>query len=377
MRSIGLLVASITLIVSNPTLAADPGRDFSGKWVFTPAGSNLGNLPIQPDPFLEIAQTEATVRVASEFGDVAAKWTYALNGDETKYRIGSETRSSAVKWEGAALLINTLVSGSKNYTIMDRWRLSADRSTLVVTRHVIRGLQETEGVMLYRRPGDPEPERTSAPPSPPRQPILAARREESAGPESYTVRAGTRLLLSLMNAVDTKHSHDGDRVYLESRAPVIVGNRIVIPRGSNVVAVVTTVKPPGKVKGKGELFLRFDTLTLPNGVTRDFRSRLVSADAGAQGEVDPKEGKITSPGNKSGDARTVGKTTSVGAGAGGLAGAIGGNARAGMGIGAAAGAAAGLAGILHKRGPDASLPRGTTVEMLLDRDLQFTSTELR
>jgi type IV secretion system protein VirB10 len=365
-----------------PAGAGELDREFSGKWVFSPAGSRTGSLPIEPEPFLEIAQSGPGIRVASEIAGVAVKWTYLLNGDESKYRIGEETRNSAVKWEGAALLINTLVSGKTNYTIMDRWWTSADGATLVVSRHVVRGGQETEGVLLYRHPGDAAPASKAAPASAPAlpkeriEPALTSNPDLEI-PEAFAVRAGTRFVLSLLNSVDTKHSHEGDRVYLEMRVPVIVNKRIVIPRGSNVVAVVTVAKAPGKVKGKGELYLRFETLTLPNGVTRDFRSRLVSADAGVQGDVDSKEGKITSPGNKTGDARTVGTTTAAGAGIGGLAGAVGGNAGAGMGIGAAAGAAAGLAGIFNKRGPDASLPRGTTVEMLLDRDLLFQSSELR
>jgi type IV secretion system protein VirB10 len=49
----------------------------------------------------------------------------------------------------------------------------------------------------------------------------------------------------------------------------------------------------------------------------------------------------------------------------------------GAAIGAAAGAAAGLAGVLSSRGPDVVLPRGTTMELVLDRDLRFTEAELR
>ena len=48
----------------------------------------------------------------------------------------------------------------------------------------------------------------------------------------------------------------------------------------------------------------------------------------------------------------------------------------GAGIGAAAGAAAGLIGVLVTRGPDAVLSRGTTVEMVLDRSISFTESEL-
>jgi type IV secretion system protein VirB10 len=48
----------------------------------------------------------------------------------------------------------------------------------------------------------------------------------------------------------------------------------------------------------------------------------------------------------------------------------------GAGIGAAAGALGGLAGVLMTRGPDAVLDKGSTVEMVLDRDLTFTHEEL-
>ena len=97
------------------------------------------------------------------------------------------------------------------------------------------------------------------------------------------------MALVLRNALDTKHAHEGDAVYLEVSVPVYAGGRLAIPRGSYVNGVVTESKPAKGVKGKGQLFIRFETLTLPNGVTRDFRSRLGSADAG-RGQVDPKEG---------------------------------------------------------------------------------------
>jgi hypothetical protein len=48
----------------------------------------------------------------------------------------------------------------------------------------------------------------------------------------------------------------------------------------------------------------------------------------------------------------------------------------GAGIGAAAGATAGLVGVLLTRGPEAILAKGTTMDMVLDRPLQFNSTEI-
>jgi type IV secretion system protein VirB10 len=199
---------------------------------------------------------------------------------------------------------------------------------------------------------------------------------KSAGSGEYQVEPGTRIPLTMLNSVSTKHSAEGDRIYLETAFPILANGRIVIPAGSYVAGTVTEVKRPGRVKGRGELFVRFDSLTLPNGVTRDFRARIGAMDGRATEEFDRSEGKIKSEGNKSGDARNVGEAAAAGASIGVIAGAAGGNYGMGAGIGGAAGATAGLMGVLLTRGPDAVLAKGSTVEMVLDRNITFTNEEL-
>ena len=61
---------------------------------------------------------------------------------------------------------------------------------------------------------------------------------------------------------------------------------------------------------------------------------------------------------------------------GAIAGGLSGHPVSGVGMGAGAGAAAGLVGVLLSRGPDAVLTKGTTVEMILDRRLEFDESEL-
>jgi hypothetical protein len=200
--------------------------------------------------------------------------------------------------------------------------------------------------------------------------------DEPPAEAGFAIPAGTRVPLSLINSVSTKHSSEGDRVYLETVFPIMAGGRIVIPPGSYVAGTVTEVKRPGRVKGRGELFVRFDSLTLPNGVTRDFRARIGAMDGRASEEFDKSEGKIKSEGNKSGDARSVGEATAAGASVGVIAGGAAGRYGMGAGIGAAAGATAGMIGVLLSRGPDAVLAKGSTIEMVLDRSLHFEETEL-
>jgi type IV secretion system protein VirB10 len=194
--------------------------------------------------------------------------------------------------------------------------------------------------------------------------------------DHFVVPPGTKVPLSMINSVSTKTASEGERIYLETVFPILANGKIVIPPVSYVAGTVTDVKRPGRLKGHGELYIRFDSLTLPNGVTRDFRARIGSLDGRAAETLDKDEGRIKSEGNKAGDVKVIGEAAGAGATAGGLAGAAAGHAGMGAGIGAAAGATAGLVGVLLTRGPEAILAKGTTMDMVLDRPLQFNSTEI-
>ena len=218
--------------------------------------------------------------------------------------------------------------------------------------------------------------RQQQPPAATPTPALKERPEAPAN--SVQVDAGTHILLSMINSVSTKQSVVGDRIYLETAFPIFANGKMVVPRGSWVIGTVTEVTRPKRgLKGNGELAIRFDSLTLPNGVTRNFRSNLGALDATNSGTLDRETGKVTGPGRDTKDAtRNVALTTAGGAGVGTAIGAASGHIGAGGLIGAAGGAAGGLATILASRRPDAMLERGMTVEMVLDRPLFFDLEEL-
>lgn len=217
-----------------------------------------------------------------------------------------------------------------------------------------------------------------APPNAPPNTMPNAMADTAAPPaaKAHSVQTGTHVPLSLINSVSTRNSVPGDRVYLETVFPILADGRIVIPPGSYVMGTITEIKRPGKMKGRGEFHLRFDSLTLPNGATRDFRAQVSNLDGRASEELDRKEGTIRSEGNKAGDARTIAQTTVTGASIGSLAGLSQGATGMGSIIGAAGGAAAGLIAVMLSRGPDAVLAKGSTVEMILDRTIQFDDDEL-
>ena len=211
-----------------------------------------------------------------------------------------------------------------------------------------------------------------APAQPPAGTAAVVAANTSPDPQHiYFVEPGTKILLNLINSISTKNAAEGDRVYLETAFPVLVDGKLVIPTGSYVTGTVTQVKRAGKVKGRSALFVRFDSLTLPNGVTRDFRARPSTLDGDQKGTLDRSEGKIKGDSDKLGDATKVATAASYGAMIGGVA-----SGAKGAGIGAGAGAVAGLVGVLMSRGPETVLERGSTMEMLLDRQLQFQEDEV-
>jgi hypothetical protein len=340
--------------------ATDPDRDFSGSWLLDGSASNVRALePVESA--LTISQSDANLLCAAG----ARRWSYRLDGTETRAKFGQESWNSLAKWEGAALLVNTLVAGPQNFTVMERWQLSRDRNTLTITRQIVRLGSEAEGTLVYRREGvsrfDGEASAmASAPssiePSKDAPPAALRKRSDSGMPPDVTVPSGTRVLLELIHELSTKHAKDGDRVYLRTATPVAVNSRVVIPRGSDVMGTVTKSKKAGRVSGKGELYIRFDSLILPNGVSRDFHARPPEG----EGNVD-SDRQATDP-------RTVMTGAGVGATVGGVTHGL-----PGAGIGGAAGA---LAGVLLSRKQDVVLRPGTHVEMVLDRDLVFRPEEI-
>ncbi len=195
-----------------------------------------------------------------------------------------------------------------------------------------------------------------------------SQRQTPPSTAAFSVAPGTHILLNMINSVSTKQAVAGDRIYLETAFPVIANGRILVPQGSWVTGTVTEVKRPGKVKGRGELQVRFDSLTLPNGVSRDFRADLGAIDARDNQDLKRESSKI---GGASGKGRDVG-TVIGGAAAGAAIGAAAGHIASGSVIGATAA----LVGTLFTRGPDPTLFKGTTVEMVLDRPLSFAENEV-
>ncbi|HXX20475.1 MAG TPA: hypothetical protein VEJ46_13810 [Candidatus Acidoferrum sp.] len=193
------------------------------------------------------------------------------------------------------------------------------------------------------------------------------------------VPAGTHIPLVLHNGISTRSARPGDPIYLETLFPVMVDGHVVIPAGSYVSGEITEAKRPGRVKGRGEMMIRLTTMILPNAYMVNLNASPSGASTGGAETVN-NEGKVIGDSDKSSDLGTVIRTTEAGTGIGAGVGAASGNVGRGAGIGAGVGALVGLGAVLLTRGPEAELPRGSTLEAVIDRPIyldadkvQFTS----
>jgi type IV secretion system protein VirB10 len=190
-------------------------------------------------------------------------------------------------------------------------------------------------------------------------------------PKTYTVPAGTKVLLQLRSAINTKSAKAGDSVYLASTFPVVVGSRVMIPAGVYVQGVVDRVERAGHVKGKSQLDMHFTSIIFPNGTVVEIPG-IVDALPGARKQQvkDDGEGTIQQDADKG---RNAGEVAKIAIPTGGTVGSIGGLASGHPLAGGIAGIGAGLAAAglvsLFTRGADVNIESGTQVEMMLQRPL--------
>lgn len=198
---------------------------------------------------------------------------------------------------------------------------------------------------------------------PDKQPALV---ERASVKNSITLPAGTKVPVALKNAISTKNAREGDPVYAVTNFPVVVNDRIAVPPGTYVQGVISKVQRAGRVKGKSEILVHFNSLIFPSGYTVMLPGAVNNVPGAESSKMKGQEGTIQGSGGKGKDAGTIATDAGIGTAIGSMG--SGGTGK-GAAIGAASGGIAGLATVLLTRGPDVRLESGQTVEMILERDI--------
>ncbi|MDZ7639012.1 MAG: hypothetical protein U5J83_12325 [Bryobacterales bacterium] len=155
-------------------------------------------------------------------------------------------------------------------------------------------------------------------------------------PKVYTLDAGTPIRVRTTSTISTK-SYDSGQTFAATLAePLVVEDKVIAPRGAEILGRVVNSNAGGRVKGVASI-----TLTLTKLETGDGRE--VSIDTNNVG----RQARAT----KKKDATKIG----IGAGIGAAIGAIAGGGK-GAAIGAASGGGAGTGVVMATRGDPAVVP---------------------
>lgn len=166
---------------------------------------------------------------------------------------------------------------------------------------------------------------------------------------SYTVPNNTQLTAVLRGDLDTRNSKEGDRFTMEVTSPSQYNGAVIEGR-------IGRVERSGRVSGRAQLELDFETIRTRNGQTYSFEGFVQSARTadGENVQID-NEGAV-----REGDSqtkKTVGRAA-VGAALGAIIGAIAGGG-SGAAIGAGVGAGAGAGSVVLQGRDDLNLKSGT------------------
>ena len=181
---------------------------------------------------------------------------------------------------------------------------------------------------------DPPAPAAPAPPRAPERPRATASRSE--------IPANTELDVRLSNILNSGTAQVEDRFEGTTAADLIIDGRTLVPAGSVMRGVVSSVMPAGRLKRKAEMTVTFDQLTI-NGRSYPIRGTVTQAieGEGVKGDL-PKAG--------------------VGAGVGAIIGGILGGFK-----GAMAGVLIGGGGtIAATEGKEVELPQGTVLRVRIE-----------
>jgi hypothetical protein len=177
------------------------------------------------------------------------------------------------------------------------------------------------------------------------QPRPAGTVGRTSGQNQNEVPAGTEFDVRLQNSLSSATAQVEDRFQATTLVDLMQGDRVLVPAGSVMRGVVSTVTKAGHIERKGALTIAFDQITIRN------RSYPIHATVEQALESEGIRGEAT----KIGGAAGVGAI--IGAIIGGVKGALAGVLIGGGGV------------IAATEGKDVELPPGTVLRVRLDSAL--------
>ncbi|HEV3512459.1 MAG TPA: hypothetical protein VGS05_12195 [Candidatus Sulfotelmatobacter sp.] len=222
--------------------------------------------------------------------------------------------------------------------------------------------------------------------TPPAHSPVAAPAAQTAGPSlapavprssaSVVIPAGSKIPLTLAQAISTKNAREGDAVYAQTAFPFVLNDRVLIPAGTYIQGKIMHTEHAGRSKKRAEILIHFTSMIYPSGYTVMLPGSIENTPGADNKTVKDSEGTI----QQDKDTGKRVEDAAKGAAVGGTVGTIGGVAAGGLNgarYGGLAGIAGGVAWALLKHGPELKLDVGTSIEMEIQRDVTVDASRIQ
>src|SRR5579859_3391507 len=189
------------------------------------------------------------------------------------------------------------------------------------------------------------------------------------------IPAGTKVPLTLAQAISTKNAREGDPVYAQTAFPFVLDDRVLIPAGTYIQGKIMHTEHAGRSKKRAEILIHFTSMIYPSGYTVMLPGSIDNTPGADNKGVKDSEGTIQQ--DKDSGKRL--EDAAKGAAVGGTVGTIGGVAAGGINgarYGGLEGLAGGVAWALLKHGPELKLDVGTSIEMEIQRDVPVDTSRI-
>ncbi len=190
--------------------------------------------------------------------------------------------------------------------------------------------------------------------------------------DQVVIPSGTQVPVALKHAISTKSAREGDPVYAATTFPIVQHDHILVPAGTYVQGRISRVERAGRVKGRAEVLIHFTTLIYPSGYTVLLPGAVENVPGAEKTSIKDAEGTIRQDRQTGEKIEKAAGTAATGAVIGGLS-----NGLKGAGIGAGVGGAVGAAIAMLTRGSDVRLEAGTTVQMVIQRDIPLDAARIK
>ena len=150
------VVTSVALLVLLAAAAAAAPPNLSGDWKLNISKSEFGEMPPPTSMSQKITHDDPKLTVSLKqsgaMGDFDATANYTTDGKECTNTFLNNPAKSTVKWDGDALTIETKGKfGDTDYTLKDKWTVSADGKVMTIARHFSSSFGEGDQKLVMEK----------------------------------------------------------------------------------------------------------------------------------------------------------------------------------------------------------------------------------